>query len=71
MTVALLSTAICAGALALQRAIYPLVLLVGLLSVLRGLSTRERVLAFRAFAQAVVDVTVPVSTAPPPLTPAG
>ncbi|GLW16264.1 hypothetical protein Stsp01_30070 [Streptomyces sp. NBRC 13847] len=57
MTVALLSTVICAGVLTLQRAIYPLVLLVGFLSALRGLSTRDRVLTFRVFARAVADVS--------------
>ncbi|MFC9128979.1 hypothetical protein ACFT4A_19300 [Streptomyces sp. NPDC057099] len=57
MTVALLSTVICAGVLALQRAIYPLALLVGFLSALRGLSTRERVSTFRVFAQAVADAS--------------
>lgn len=57
MTVALLSTVICAGALTLQRAIYPLTLLVGFLSALRGLSAPERVLTFRAFARAVADVS--------------
>ncbi|MER5932938.1 hypothetical protein [Streptomyces sp. NPDC002054] len=57
MTVALLSTVICAGVLTLQRAIYPLVLLVGFLSALRGLSNPGRVSAFRVFAQAVADVS--------------
>ncbi|MEU9900345.1 hypothetical protein ACIBCS_42610 [Streptomyces phaeochromogenes] len=57
MTVALLSTAICAGVLTLQRAVYPLFLLVGFLSALRGLSNPERVLTFRVFAQAVADVS--------------
>ncbi|GGZ18255.1 hypothetical protein GCM10010387_08400 [Streptomyces inusitatus] len=57
VTVALLSTMICAGALTLQRAIYPLTLLVGFLSALRGLGAPERVLAFRAFARAVADVS--------------
>ncbi|WP_106185685.1 hypothetical protein [Umezawaea tangerina] len=56
MTAALLSTLIGAGALALQRAIRPLALLVGFLSALRGLSARERVLTFRAFARAVAEV---------------
>ncbi|MFB7479329.1 hypothetical protein ACFUEM_09750 [Streptomyces anulatus] len=56
MTVALLSTVICAGALTLQRAIYPLTLLVGFLCALRGLGAPERVLTFRAFARAVAEV---------------
>lgn len=56
MIVTLLSTVICAGALTLQRAIYPLTLLVGFLCALRGLGAPERVLTFRAFARAVADV---------------
>lgn len=56
MTVALLSTVICAAALTLQRAIHPLTLLVGFLCALRGLGAPERVLTFRTFARAVADV---------------
>lgn len=55
VAVALLSTVICTGALTIQRAIYPLALLVGFLCALRGLGASERVLTFRAFARAVAD----------------
>lgn len=57
MTVPLLSTLICAGALTLQRAVYPLILLAGFLWALRGLSKPQRAMTFVVFTRAVTDVS--------------